>query len=125
MSRHDDRLHAEGPGISATGAAASDGDTVWVTIAGETFAFTVTHGARRSKSESRDHDAFRAPMSATVVRILVKPGDSVSAGDVLIALEAMKMELPIRAPRDGVVEAIHCSVGELVQPERELIALAP
>jgi 3-methylcrotonyl-CoA carboxylase alpha subunit len=60
-------------------------------------------------------------MSATVVRILVKPGDSVSNGDVLIALEAMKMELPIRAPRDGVVKAIHCQAGDLVQPGQQLI----
>ena len=62
------------------------------------------------------HDALTPPMSATVVRIAVKPGDAVRHGDVLIALEAMKMELPIRAPRDGVVAPIHCHEGELVQP---------
>ena len=35
-----------------------------------------------------------------------------------MVLEAMKMELPIRSPRDGVVKAVGCQVGELVQPER-------
>jgi biotin carboxyl carrier protein len=62
-------------------------------------------------------------MSATVVRILVKPGDKVSNGDVLIALEAMKMELPIRAPRDGVVRSIHCKPGDLVQPDQQLLEM--
>jgi 3-methylcrotonyl-CoA carboxylase alpha subunit len=38
-------------------------------------------------------------------------------------LEAMKMELPIKAPRDGIVKAIGCRVGELVQPETVLVDL--
>jgi biotin carboxyl carrier protein len=98
------------------------GDIVWVTIAGDVFAFTVTHGAHRAR-ETRDHDAFMPPMSATVVRIAAKVGDRVQAGDVLIALEAMKMELPIKSPRDGVVRAINCREGELVQPDQVLIEL--
>jgi biotin carboxyl carrier protein len=118
-----DRLRVMGPSETFAGAAAVDGDHVWVTVGGEVFSFTVTHGTRRSRSDSRDHDAFTPPMSATVVRIAVKPGDTVKAGDVLIALEAMKMELPIRAPRDGVVKAIHCSVGDLVQPDVQLLEM--
>jgi 3-methylcrotonyl-CoA carboxylase alpha subunit len=63
-------------------------------------------------------------MSATVVRIVAKPGAAVSAGDLLIALEAMKMELAIRAPRDGVVKAVHCREGDLVQPGAALLELS-
>jgi acetyl-CoA/propionyl-CoA carboxylase biotin carboxyl carrier protein len=99
------------------------GDVVWVTIDGEVFSFTVTHGAARARAGASDQDAFTPPMSATVVRIAVKVGDSIMDGDVLIALEAMKMELPIRAPRDGVVQAIHCKEGELVQPGHVLLEL--
>jgi 3-methylcrotonyl-CoA carboxylase alpha subunit len=62
-------------------------------------------------------------MSATVVRIHVQPGDRVEAGDPLVVLEAMKMELPIRAPRDATVRAVHCREGELVQPEMILVEL--
>jgi 3-methylcrotonyl-CoA carboxylase alpha subunit len=123
VQREDDRLRVEGPAGTVHGAAATAGDVVWVTVDGEVFSFTVTHGARRSKSESRDQDAFTPPMSATVVRILVAPGDAVKAGDVLIALEAMKMELPIRAPRDGIVRAINCQPGDLVQPEQILLEM--
>ena len=65
-----------------------------------------------------------APMPGTVIEIAVAPGQQVHAGDVLLTLEAMKMELPIRAPRDGVVSAVHCSPGQLVQPGPPLVDLA-
>ncbi len=45
--------------------------------------------------------AQTAPMPATVRKLLVAPGDVVKGGDVLVVLEAMKMELPVRARRDG------------------------
>jgi len=123
VARVDDRLRAESAAGAWTGDAVVAGDTVWVTVAGEVFSFTVTHGATRSRSGASQQDAFTPPMSATVVRIAVKPGDAVKDGDVLIALEAMKMELPIRAPRDGVVRAVNCKQGELVQPGDVLLEL--
>src|SRR5688572_17241095 len=123
VSREGDRLRVIGPSETFEGVAAVSGDTVWVTVSGEVFSFHVTHGTRRSRTDTHDHDAFTPPMSATVVRILVKPGDTVSDGDVLIALEAMKMELPIRAPRDGVIRAIHCQAGDLVQPGQQLMEM--
>ncbi len=64
-----------------------------------------------------------APMPATVVKVLVAPGQAVRHGDTLVVLEAMKMELPLRAPSDGVVAAVHCREGELVQPDRTLVEL--
>jgi 3-methylcrotonyl-CoA carboxylase alpha subunit len=74
---------------------------------------------------SRAHVAqsLTAPMPATVIKILVTPGGAVKKGDTLVILEAMKMELPVRAPGDGRVAAIHCREGELVQPDTILIEL--
>jgi biotin carboxyl carrier protein len=65
-----------------------------------------------------------APMPATVVKILVQPGQQVHRGDTLVVLEAMKMELPVRAPGDATVKAVNCREGELVQPDRALVELA-
>ena len=62
-------------------------------------------------------------MPATVVSIHVAPGQEVKRDDLLVMLEAMKMELPIRAPRDGRITAIACQQGELVQPGIQLIEL--
>ncbi len=70
-----------------------------------------------------DADALCAPMPATVTAVAVEPGATVAAGDTLIRLEAMKMELAIRAPADGRVADIHCAVGDLVQPGRPLVTL--
>jgi biotin carboxyl carrier protein len=64
-------------------------------------------------------------MPATVRRIEVKPGQAVRRGDVLIVLEAMKMELPVRAPADGTIARVNCREGELVQPGQELAELQP
>jgi 3-methylcrotonyl-CoA carboxylase alpha subunit len=112
-----------GPDGEFAGIAARSGDRVWVAIDGETIDLTVVEGARRATGTALDDDAMAAPMAATVVRVNVAPGAPVSDGDVLIALEAMKMELPVRAPRDGIVKAVHCREGELVQPGAVLVEL--
>jgi 3-methylcrotonyl-CoA carboxylase alpha subunit len=68
--------------------------------------------------------SLAAPMPATVVKVLVKPGDRVAKGDTVVVLEAMKMELPLRAAGDATVKAVHCREGELVQAEAVLVELS-
>ena len=75
-------------------------------------------GARRDAS-----DGLAAPMPATVRAIAVAPGDRVTRGTTLVVLEAMKMELPIKAPADGTVVSLACRVGELVQPGVALVEI--
>ncbi|MEO8258711.1 MAG: biotin carboxylase N-terminal domain-containing protein [Acidobacteriota bacterium] len=74
-------------------------------------------GSRRVPTTQR----LSAPMPATVIRVLVTPGSQVRKGDVLVLLEAMKMELPIRALSDGTVTVVHCRDGELVQADQILV----
>jgi biotin carboxyl carrier protein len=78
-------------------------------------------GTRRAKG--RGESGVMAPMPATVIAINRSPGDRVAEGDTLIVLEAMKMELPITAPRSGVVKAVHCAKGDLVQPGINLLEI--
>jgi biotin carboxyl carrier protein len=113
------RLRALSQAGEKTGNAVVAGDSVWVTLDGEVFVFET--GQRSRHGGGRDQALFTPPMPATVIRIAVTPGQQVRAGDVLISLEAMKMELPIRAPRDGVVRAVHCREGDLVQPDQSLL----
>lgn len=96
---------------------------VWVGSEGLSIDAQVDSGRARPKSAASGADALRPPMPATVVRINVAPGATIAEGDVLLVLEAMKMELPIRAPRAGVVKAVHYREGELVQPASVLIDL--
>ncbi len=81
-------------------------------------------GAATRKRGTAHRETLSAPMPATVTAIMVAPGQAVRRGDTLLKLEAMKMELPLRAPRDGTVGGIHCRVGELVQPGVHLLELA-
>ncbi|HTR58919.1 MAG TPA: acetyl/propionyl/methylcrotonyl-CoA carboxylase subunit alpha [Casimicrobiaceae bacterium] len=64
-----------------------------------------------------------APMSGTVVSVLVKPGDAVAKGAPLLILEAMKMEHTIAAPADGIVSAVNYRTGDQVQEGADLVDL--
>ena len=96
-----------------------------VFVDGEVYEFTVDAGAApRSRGSRHTLDAVTSPMPAKVTVILVEPGQHVGKGDVLLKLEAMKMELPVRAPHEGTVKAVLCRAGELVQPGVALVELA-
>jgi len=64
-----------------------------------------------------------APMPGKVVKVNVAPGDNVQKGDVLVVLEAMKMEHTISSPKDAVVDSIAFSAGEIVDDGVTLVVL--
>jgi biotin carboxyl carrier protein len=82
-----------------------------------------TAPAARSRTRHDAHQELTAPMPATVLKVLVTAGSQVKKGETLVILEAMKMELPLRAPADATVTAVGCREGELVQPETVLVEL--
>jgi len=104
--------------------AVSDRGRTWVFIAGRTYVVESQDRDGRSRPhKTDDHLALSAPMPATVLAVKVAPGQDVQTGDVLLMLEAMKMELPITAPRAGRVKSIGCREGEIVQPGVPLLEL--
>ncbi|NOY06129.1 MAG: acetyl-CoA carboxylase biotin carboxyl carrier protein subunit [Chlorobi bacterium] len=66
---------------------------------------------------------IKAPMPGLITKVLVKPGDSVAAGQGVIVLEAMKMENELTAPTDGIVKAVHVTEREAVDKNAILIEL--
>jgi 3-methylcrotonyl-CoA carboxylase alpha subunit len=64
-----------------------------------------------------------APMPGRVVNVAVEAGSAVAEGDALLTLEGMKMEYTVRARRAGVVEAVHCTVGDMVDADVALVSL--
>ena len=102
-----------------------------VALGGERFVFCAGHGQRLRLVDPLAHAGevehhgghLSAPMSGTVIAVLVKPGDAVGKGATLLILEAMKMEHTIAAPGAGVVSAVNCRVGEQVQEGADLIDL--
>jgi biotin carboxyl carrier protein len=95
----------------------------WVFLDGRAYLVSDTADGAPRRSSVDEHGALTAPMPATVLAINVEAGQRVERGDVVMVLEAMKMELPIRSPRDGVVKAVRCQAGELVQPGATLLEL--
>jgi biotin carboxyl carrier protein len=103
-------------------AVASAGGVTWAFYDGNVWLIDST-GAERTRKKSGGEKTVMSPMPATVVTINAAVGQAVNEGDTVIVLEAMKMELPIRAPRTGVVTAINCTQGELVQPGIHLLEI--
>ena len=117
--RSGDLIVRDGDGVTRLYTASARG-TTWVFHDGVVYEIAEQPAARKKAGA---HASLTAPMPATVIQVKVEPGAQVKAGDVLLLLEAMKMELPVRAPADGRVTAVNCRAGELVQPDRSLIEL--
>ncbi len=77
----------------------------------------------REYSSSATRGGLTTPLPGVVVAVAVKTGQKVAAGDVLMVVEAMKMEHTITAPHAGVVQAIHCAPGERVPEGKALLEL--
>ena len=75
----------------------------------------------RAKSSSAEDGHMLSPMPGKILKVMVKAGDSVSKGDSLIVMEAMKMEHTIKAAFDGSISAVHYQEGEQVDGGVDLV----
>lgn len=103
-----------------------------VTVAGArrfvrlgTLDFVLEREARGGSSRAAGTAGMEAPMNGVVTRVLVEADDDVVRGQPLVALEAMKMEHVVRAPREGRVLAVHAKPGDMVQGGTTLVELHP
>ena len=79
--------------------------------------------AAPKKSGAAGAISVKAPMPGNIIKVNAKVGDSVKKGDVLIVLEAMKMENDICAPEDGTVASIEVAQGATVETDALLVTL--
>jgi biotin carboxyl carrier protein len=104
---------------------AGPSSNAWVFWNGHVYRADVSQTStrqRRDRGSARQaREVVSAPMPATVIKLLVAPGQHVRKGDTVVVLEAMKMELPIRALADATVAAVRCRDGELVQADAALV----
>ena len=112
-------------GERVTAYVSSDGAQRWVTVNGQTFVLTKSSGVRsRGKGLGHDHASeLAAPMPGLVRSVNVEQGGSVSKGQTLLVLEAMKMEIRIHAPREGVIKKLLVKQGQTVEREQVLIEI--
>ncbi len=81
-------------------------------------------GQGSERSGQRGSDVIRAQIPGRVVRLWVAEGDTVEAGQRLLAIEAMKMENEVRAPHAGTVASIRVTAGSSVELRDELLRLS-
>lgn len=108
----------------------ADGKRVAVSMPAELFSDTkeskgpAPRRARRQAASAASSGTVASPMQATVVKVAVEEGQRVVAGDLLVVLEAMKMEQPLTASRDGVVTSLDAPVGKTVPSGHRLLVVA-
>jgi len=97
--------------------------TIMVKLEGEEFHFHAVDPLEVNAMESDNADCVFAPMTGIVSMVHVASGDAVQKGDVLLVLEAMKMEHALCAPRDGVIADVMCKASSAVDEGSQLVIL--
>jgi len=120
----DGRWLLRSDGQQALAYAAARDRTVYLWLDGQQVSITHAEPRPRRRSGAGTGD-LTAPMPGQVVEVRVTVGQQVSAGAVLLVLEAMKMEIRINAPTDGVISALHVTAGQLVQRGQRLLDMQP
>jgi acetyl-CoA/propionyl-CoA carboxylase biotin carboxyl carrier protein len=99
--------------------------TKLVASAGGALALSAPPKRRASSSVNTvTGDTMKAPMQATVVKLAVVDGDRVVKGDLILVLEAMKMEQPLVAHKDGTVAGLNATVGMTVSSGHVLLSIS-
>jgi len=94
---------------------------IWVSYRGRSY--FVQSGAATAGAVQGD-DQVVAPMTGKIIEISAQEGDSVSSGQIVVTMEAMKMEYRIESPRDGTVEEVLVEADQLVDQGTLLVKLS-
>jgi biotin carboxyl carrier protein len=111
----------EGANGSVAGYAVRDGGRAWVHLHGRTYKFDVVRSSRGRPAAAPGD--LSSPMPGQVQRVFVTEGDAVEAGQTLLVVEAMKMQLEIKAPRAGTVRRLSARQGQQVEAGVPLVEL--
>jgi 3-methylcrotonyl-CoA carboxylase alpha subunit len=101
------------------------GDELIVHEAGVRSALTLVDPYASAAGETAQDRSVRAPMPGKILRVAIAVGDHVHKGDVLFLLEAMKVQMRIIAPADGVVALVDGATGDLIEAGAELARIDP
>ena len=129
------------PSAASQDASAEEPGVYTVRVNGQSYVVEVSAGGevdtvRESAAEApaakpaarpaaaADATSLPAPLAGNIFKVNVQVGDAVSAGQVIVLLEAMKMETEVRAPQDGKVASVEVKAGDVVAVGDTLITLA-
>jgi len=122
---HGDHLSARFDGESRRLALRSDAAHVLLHDAdGQRYSFGRASAFAWETTDAAGGNQVIAPMPGRIVLVKSKAGDVVEQGQDLLVMEAMKMELTLKAPRDGTIESMHATQGEFVEADAVLVCFA-
>ena len=98
-----------------------DGNSLSIFGLGEPAHLTILDPLAPPRSEARAGKIVASPIPGRVTRVLVGPGDTIAASAALLVIEAMKMEITLTAPADGIIDEVRCSPGDMVEEGRQLV----
>lgn len=99
------------------------GDISKIAAAGSTAAPAAPSAAPQPAAPAGKGESYRAPLAGLIIKMQVKPGQRVSEGQVLLIMEAMKMETELKAPRAGVIQSIAVREGGAVAVGDEMLVI--
>lgn len=102
-----------------------DRDKVLIHAFGRTWRIIVEDPAERALLGANQSDIAKAPMPGVTVNVMVAAGDTVTSGQTLLIIESMKMQMEIKASRDGEVAQVDARVGESFTLGAPLVTLVP
>jgi biotin carboxyl carrier protein len=123
--RVDDWIEIRSGGRSARVGAVVSPRGVWVAFEGRTYLLERAHRDAAVAEGAHATDEIRAPMTGRVVAVAARAGREVGEGDLLLTIEAMKMEFRLTAPEDGTVAEVLCAEGDRVELGQLLARLDP
>ncbi len=98
-------------------------DMVHIHAFGRAWQVTIIDPDERALQRGDQADVVTAPMPGTVVEVTTRAGASIAEGETVVIIESMKMQTPLTATRDGVVEKIHFQNGESFDRGAALVSL--
>ena len=98
------------------------GEFVHLRFRGQTWRLRLPDPAAAADEDTGAGGRLVAPIPGQVTQVLAAPGDTVTRGQTLVVLEAMKTVFRLGAPADGVVAAVSCRAGETVEEGALLVA---
>ncbi|SMO44451.1 acetyl/propionyl/methylcrotonyl-CoA carboxylase subunit alpha [Paracoccus laeviglucosivorans] len=125
VARAGDRMQARHQGRNLNAQVVRVGDTISVLLDGRSDDFTLVDHLEIERAGAAAENRITAPMTGLVRAVAVQPGAKVGKGDLIVVLEAMKMEHSLRAAADGMIEAVHCAAGDNVSDGALLVEFTP
>ena len=99
------------------------GNEVWIHFDGKTF-IKELKSKRKSRSQgSEQKNNITAPMPGKILAVKTSEGSSLKKGDLIVVMEAMKMEYSLKAPSDCKITKINCKTGDQVNLKQILVEL--